>query len=64
MMMIHGVVVASMPSCTGVVIGKDDHATSYEQQLMKKYNIEYYEASHPVPDLRRSAKLHIDYYML
>ena len=43
------------PTCLGVVICKDDHATEQEQEKLSKYNVQVQMASHPVPD-ERSAR--------
>jgi glycerate-2-kinase len=43
---------ASAIPCTGVVICKDNHATKQETEILQSYNIELFEASHPVPDQR------------
>ncbi|KAL3913962.1 MAG: hypothetical protein SGILL_006286, partial [Bacillariaceae sp.] len=44
--------ISNIPSTTGVVICKDDHASKEEQETLRNYNIELFEASHPVPDQR------------
>jgi glycerate 2-kinase len=44
-----------LPSCSGVVICKDDHATEKEQQVLSQHGVQVQMASHPVPD-ERSAK--------
>lgn len=41
-----------LPTCSGIVICKDDHATEEEQKLLAKYGVQVKMASHPVPDER------------
>jgi glycerate-2-kinase len=41
-----------VPTCSGVVICKDDHATETEQEILSKYGVQVQMASHPVPDER------------
>jgi glycerate 2-kinase len=45
----------NLPTISGLVICKDDHATAYEQSILETSGITVRFASHPVPDERSSA---------